>query len=479
MDRGFTAEMVFYLDLETERVAELFKSSCRAVFLSTTLLPNKQMLKAATAAVRKFAPDAFIVCGGALVDRSWTIRKKLLEEKDELYAPCHSDHLFLGQDADDGCGADLFIITDPQLTVASDVLIAIKKGTRVKDIVSSLPNCATFSKGAWSFSSTCIANEPIVPAIRWSRFRKDEMRLTVPLIHSRGCPYRCKFCNFQRISGYIEKGQEDFRREVEELLQAHGDRVSTIHFCDDNFCGTRGTLDRFLETFIDMKSPLDWHSLFDARFIDGPLAEKLRASGCRLLKIGMESADDTILANIAKPCRVKDYQRAVKAMADNGISLDAYFIVGFPGETEDTAKRTVENINRFPVPTHSVNQLVLFGFLLAPLAPVYSRRQRDKYGLSGYMHQWKHNTMDSAKAQSLIPEMMRKITSMQPPYGNVEKMMVRNGHVLAHIDRARGELIRERLATGKENPVYWKEIEGLVAQLKSKPDPKSGSVVFE
>jgi tRNA A37 methylthiotransferase MiaB len=449
-----------------------------AVLLSTTLLSSKQQVRQAVSAIREHAPESRIICGGVLVDRSFQIKEIHHKKDPDLYGPCTADYFFLEEPVEDACGIDLFVINDPGFETTAPVLAAFQRGEQTDNIVGRIPNLAFHNGRAWEFSGTFIEKSPILPSIDWSIFRKDEIRQAVPMVYSKGCPNRCQFCNFQSLSKYQAKTTEVLAGEVNALL-THHDHPGHIVFCDDNICGNRHTL-QMLATFLrDQRYPFKWNSFFDARYIDEALAEKLKQSGCHLLKIGMESADNTILRNMKKPCRTEHYVRAVRALTNHSISIDAYFIVGFPGETQETVKNTVDTINAFAVPVGSVNQFMFFPFVLAPLAPVYERRKREKYGLSGHMMDWSHKTMDSQAALSLIPDVVAKIETMQPQHGNIEKMLVENKKILSMLDKARGTLIRQRLKTGTEDSGLWQLLERLVRQLKPVPAGVPGIVRFE
>lgn len=476
-NKGFSSEMIFYLDQEKDRMTKLFSEPYRLILLSTTLLTSKEQVNAAVKIIKSFTPQSIIVCGGILIDRSLQIKNRYINEKDNTYEPCKRDYFFLEDYFEDSCSIDLFVFSDPELSVTSSIIQKFKNGKRVQDFISFLPNIAVFDNKKWHFSSEIKQNDPILPEIDWSIFREDEIRMAVPMVYSKGCPNRCSFCNFQSISKYQEKKLNVLNNEIEIMLKHHS-KPGFIVFCDDNICGNRNSIYRLTEFLIEKKFPIKWSSFFDARFIDDALSEKLKLSGCNWLKIGMESADDNILGNMRKPCRKKHYTRAVNSLVNYDISIDCYFIIGFPGETKDTIKNTIEMINSFKIPKCSVNQFMFFPFVFIPLSPIYEKKDREKYDISGYMLEWQHNTMDNKTASAAIPGIVKQITTMNPQHGNIEKMIVKNGRLLADIDKARGDLIRNRLKTGKEDKYHWKKLERLTENLKLDKTERDGFIRF-
>jgi radical SAM superfamily enzyme YgiQ (UPF0313 family) len=101
----------------------------------------------------------------------------------------------------------------------------------------------------------------------------------------------------------------------------------------------------------------------------------------------------------------------------NGISTQLYFIVGFPGETEETINETIQMINNFNDSGPGINHLMIFPFLFAPLSPIYHPENRKKYNLSGYMTEWKHDTMDFKQAYKYAKEIFLKCNNAYPFYG--------------------------------------------------------------
>jgi hypothetical protein len=264
---------------------------------------------------------------------------------------------------------------------------------------------------------------------------------------------------------FLEKDLGTLDREIESLLKPH-DKARFIHFCDDNICGTHVSIKKFMHFMADRQYPLKWYSFFDARFIDDALAENLKRSNCTHLKIGMESGDDTILKNMRKPCRVRHYQRAIESLAKSGVSTDLFFIVGFPGENHETISRTVETICSFTVPKYSVNHVLFFPFILAPLAPIFEAECRKEFGLKGYMHEWSHPTMHRSEVPQIIHEMFKQVSTIQPSHGNIEIILFQNMPLLKDIDALRGELIRSRLVAGREQAGLWERMKSLVEKIK-------------
>ena len=83
-------------------------------------------------------------------------------------------------------------------------------------------------------------------------------------------------------------------------------------------------------------------ALTRANFVNPELIRLAKRAGCVRLEMGVESGDDEILTNIDKGITVEVVKRAVSIIKQAGISLGTYYILGHPGETVKTVKKTLK-----------------------------------------------------------------------------------------------------------------------------------------
>ena len=92
-----------------------------------------------------------------------------------------------------------------------------------------------------------------------------------------------------------------------------------------------------------------------------------------------------------------------------------YFIFGFPGETDETAATTREFIKSIEHPElEGMLSWSMFPFILSPMSPIYEPEMRERYGLTGYMQNWKHRTMDSGRAMEHIRKTFLELEDSGP-----------------------------------------------------------------
>ena len=157
---------------------------------------------------------------------------------------------------------------------------------------------------------------------------------------TRGCPYACFFCG----SRYIWSRKVRFRspenviREIEGL-QKMGLRL--IHFDDDIFGINKKYINDLCNAIIAHCPGLKWSCELHVKLVDEQTISIMKAAGCYLILIGIESGNNQILKEVRKNITIEEALSACEIIKKHGIDLRAFFIVGFPQETEDTLNDTV------------------------------------------------------------------------------------------------------------------------------------------
>jgi radical SAM superfamily enzyme YgiQ (UPF0313 family) len=282
-----------------------------------------------------------------------------------------------------------------------------------------------------------------------------------PVRGSRGCPFRCKYCNFSPGRSFRLKSPDSVSKEIAAL--ADTGKVKMIRFTDDNLFFDRRHLEECCREIIKIEKGIKWTSFIRANSITKENIKLLRDSGCVLAQIGMESGDRKILKEMNKKSSPEDYLESIALLNSHGISTQLYFIIGFPGETPQSIENTIEMINRFDDQGPGINTLMVFPFVFAPLSPIYDPDKAIKYSLKGYMNQWTHYTMDSEQASTYATDFIYKVENIYPHYGIEEFLMVDMAK-LKKISRLRNQIFRAQKskASKGETDQYWQELKNAV-----------------
>ena len=163
----------------------------------------------------------------------------------------------------------------------------------------------------------------------------------VSLYSSRGCPAMCTFCLWpQTHSGHRWRlrSAADVAAEVQWAME-NFDGLREVFFDDDTFNYQKR---RTLEICQHLKPLGATWSCTSRVTTDMETLEAMKESGCRLLIVGYESGDPQVLKNIKKGATVEMARRFTKNCHQLGIKIHGDFIVGLPGETRDSLRRTID-----------------------------------------------------------------------------------------------------------------------------------------
>ena len=156
---------------------------------------------------------------------------------------------------------------------------------------------------------------------------------TGTLITSRGCPYDCVFCG--KLSRTVRFEPEDKVKRQIDTLQDAG--FESLYFLDDVFTLKKDRMKRILE-----HTKVPYRVTTRANLVDPLTAKILSETGCELVSLGIESGNDNILKLANKRMTAQDNYFAVRELASKGIKTKGFFIIGLPGETEQTARQTID-----------------------------------------------------------------------------------------------------------------------------------------
>jgi radical SAM superfamily enzyme YgiQ (UPF0313 family) len=175
--------------------------------------------------------------------------------------------------------------------------------------------------------------------------RRDALRVKDAyyiLMATRGCPYQCVFCMQVLGRKVRRRSPASVLDEIETAIERYG--AHTINFADEIFLMDHPNTRAILQGIIDrgLTRHIGWAALTRANLVTLDLIALARRAGCINLDLGVESGDDRILKTLRKQITVEQTRNAVKMIKDHGIRLTTYYILGHPGETRETIKRTID-----------------------------------------------------------------------------------------------------------------------------------------
>jgi anaerobic magnesium-protoporphyrin IX monomethyl ester cyclase len=171
------------------------------------------------------------------------------------------------------------------------------------------------------------------------------------MMASRGCPYRCSFCSWPQM---LYGGKVRFRsvaKVLQEMEALIGLGVREIFFDDDTFTCKREWLEEFCAGIVKRGIKVIWSCNGRVDNVDLPLLRKMKAAGCRLIKFGVESASPATLKRIEKGYTVEQVVAGFKWAKEAGIMRHGTVMLGYPWETREDLRATIEFVKGLDVDT--------------------------------------------------------------------------------------------------------------------------------
>jgi len=157
---------------------------------------------------------------------------------------------------------------------------------------------------------------------------------------SRGCPYRCIFCINSILKEKVRLHSVDYViEEVDELINMYN--IREICFIDDVFTVNKDRTYQICEKLAQRRDKLIWSCNVKVSLVDKKLLETMKKTGCWMVMVGIESGNQQILDTIKKKFKLEQAKELCNWCKEAGLMVHPNFIIGHPGETEDTIEQTI------------------------------------------------------------------------------------------------------------------------------------------
>jgi len=269
-------------------------------------------------------------------------------------------------------GGPLFT-AEPEAFGEVDHLVLDEAECTLPSFVEDLKNGCP--KKVYRASGFCDLRHTPIPSWQLIRMKKYA---SMSIQFSRGCPFKCEFCNVTTLFGHRP------RLKTPQQVIAELDRIyatgwrSNIFFVDDNFIGNRGYLKtHLLPALIEWRKDKKGCVFFTEASInladDPELLDMMVTAGFDSVFIGIESPDEACLTECHKTQnKNRDLLESVGIMHRSGLQVMGGFIVGFDSDTQSIFQRQIDFIAQSGIVTAMV------GMLQAPPGTrLFDRLQRE------------------------------------------------------------------------------------------------------
>ena len=380
--RQLDVEIVNFFSKDKGRLTALLAHNPKAVAISTTFYSDDAPITEVIAFIKSHNTEIPVIVGG---NRISTIGR--------IADPVTVDYLL------DKIGADIYIIEAQGEETLACLLHQMRRGGKCD--LDAVPNLIYRQDRALVRTTRkAETNDFGDNMIDWSLFPRKFYTPALYMRTSRGCAFTCSFCHLPLLNNrptYLPVNL--IEQEMKELWRCG---VKYISFVDDSLNVPLPRFKEMLRMMIANSFGFRWMSYFRCANADEETFDLMKQSGCLAVRLGIESGDQRILKNMNKHVTIAAYQQGMQYLHERDIITDALFIVGFPGETAETVRATVEFIEQ----THpTYYHLNIFNHY--PDTPIH--KQAENFGLKGHSYSWRHDTMDWKQARDTVDTMYRTI----------------------------------------------------------------------
>jgi anaerobic magnesium-protoporphyrin IX monomethyl ester cyclase len=168
------------------------------------------------------------------------------------------------------------------------------------------------------------------------------------IVSSRGCPAGCTYC-IKHVSYQYSARLRSPELIMEELWQLKKLGINNIHMYADLFTVNRDQVMDLCQRMIDEKINIKWTCNSRVDYVDEEMLQMMGKAGNWLISWGIESGNEQILKHARKGAYPDKAKRALVWAKKAGIKNWGYFIIGLPGETEDTIRQTIDFSKNLPL----------------------------------------------------------------------------------------------------------------------------------
>jgi len=157
----------------------------------------------------------------------------------------------------------------------------------------------------------------------------------------RGCPFRCSYCTYPHIEG--AKMRFFPPKAIAQRARALQDAGAKYIFITDSaFNASFEHSAQVAQAFVEEGLSIPWGGFFAPTAAPKDYYKRLADAGLTHVEFGTESLSDMVLANLQKPFVARDVFQAHEQALQAGLYIAHYFLLGGPGENEQTLQATLE-----------------------------------------------------------------------------------------------------------------------------------------
>ncbi len=261
---------------------------------------------------------------------------------------------------------------------------------------------------------------------------------------SRGCPFKCSFCDTTTFGKKIRYySPEKVFAIMRHLQERYG--VRHLQFVDDLFVANRKRITQLCDLIIDSGFTMSWSCTARVDTITPEVLGRMKRAGCWEISYGLESGSERMLENMRKATTAEQAERAVNWTHEAGIRCKGLFMLGYPGEDEESIAVTKAFVRRLPMTTMNMTKFTPY-----PGTPVY----KELYGTAIRKQDW---------------ERMNGMNFIYEPDSVDMRTLDREYEAILTGFYKRGQVVRDYLQLAWHNPLHlWRLVKMLGCRVRQR-----------
>ncbi len=160
------------------------------------------------------------------------------------------------------------------------------------------------------------------------------------LLTSRGCPFKCTFCETKLTFGRSFR-YNSTARVIAEMGALIEQGYDAFQFYDDIFTINKDRVEELCQAIIDLGWRIKWMCFTRTNCLSDSMLDLMKRSGCYLIAFGGESGNDELLYLIKKGLTVEKNREGIATTRRHGILTYSTFMLGLPTETPAMTEKTI------------------------------------------------------------------------------------------------------------------------------------------
>jgi anaerobic magnesium-protoporphyrin IX monomethyl ester cyclase len=190
---------------------------------------------------------------------------------------------------------------------------------------------------------------PLHELLPWQKYRMPMIKGPFTfIVTSRGCPAGCTYC-IKHVSYQYSTRLRSPSLLLEEMWKLKNMGINNIHMYADLFTVSRDQVVELCNLMIQENIQVKWTCNSRVDYVDDEMLQLMGKAGCHWISWGIESGNEQILRHARKGAYPDKAEKSLKSAKKAGIMNWGYFIIGLPGETEETIRETIDFAKRLPL----------------------------------------------------------------------------------------------------------------------------------